>query len=88
MQKKEILLEHADKLRQLKTPAGWEVAGIEVSFKKIKPEYPIHSTYVVYDAFNDKFYTKNDRVIIYPEDVKDIKEALVIMKKANDIIKE
>lgn len=87
LQKQELLMEQINKLRQIKLPPGWEIAKLDVMFKKPNSNVPIESSSVVYDARNGCFYAKTPRGYVYPKEEKEVRECLEVMSKANDIIK-
>ncbi len=82
--KKDLLLEQIDELRNIKLPAGWEVARLDVEF--VKPGLLQEYSQVIYDARNGVFYARTNNSIIYPEEKKVTMEAIEIMEKANKII--
>ena len=84
---KEILIEQVDKLRKMDLPPKWEVAKIEVSFKRRSGEDMYKDAEVVYDSLNETFYVKTAKSIVYPEEVLPMNQAISVMKEANKIIK-
>lgn len=86
MKTKELLLDQVDKLRELKLPPKWEVAKLEVSFKRKSGEDMYKDAEVVYDSLNGVFYVKTTKSIVYPEEVLPMNQAMSVMKEANKII--
>lgn len=86
MKRKELLLDQVDKLRSLKLPPKWEVAKLEVSFKRRSGEDFYKDAEVIYDDLNGTFYVKTAKSIVYPEEVLPMNQAIAVMKSANEII--
>lgn len=86
MKKKELLIDQADDLRRVKLPPEWNVSKIEVTFRR--RGFLENYAEVIYDSTNKTFYVKTNKSIVYPNEVNTMREAIGIMKKANDIIKE
>ena len=82
--RKELLVEHADRLRKLKLPPNWEVSKLDVVFKREGLAHKYAS--VVYDSMNNVFYLKAENVTCYPEKVKTLLEGFSVMSKANAVI--
>lgn len=87
MKKTELLLEQVDKLRNIKLPAGWEVAKLDVVFEKKDVSNMYKSAFVIYDDMNDTFYVKTSKSIVYESEKDSMQEAIQVMEKANNIIK-
>jgi hypothetical protein len=84
LNRKELLLEQVDRLRQIKLPPEWEVAKLEVKFRR--NGVMEDSAYVIYDSLNGNFYVKNDYGYIHPKMKKVVAESIEIMDRANSII--
>lgn len=88
MARKELLLEQVEKLREIKLPEKWEVAKLDVTFKRRSGEDMYKDAEVVYDSLNNTFYVKTAKSIVYESEKKPMLEAIEIMEKANKIIKK
>lgn len=84
IKRKELLLDQVDKLRKIKLPPEWEVAKLDVEFKRkgFLGDFAV----VTYDSMNNCFYTKTNKAIVYKDDEKALLEGLKIMKQANSIL--
>lgn len=85
-EKKELLLEQADELRNMKLPKHWEVSKLEVTFSRRGSDMYKRAN-VIYDDMNHTFYVQTVKSIVYPGESKQMKEAIGVMMKANKIIK-
>lgn len=83
----ELILEQVDKLRQLKLPPKWEVAKLDVTFKRRSGEDMYKDAEVVYDSMNNTFYVKTCKSIVYEGEKEPMLEAIKVMEQANKIIK-
>lgn len=88
MLKKELLLEQVEKLREMRLPPKWEIAKLDVTFKRISGEDMYKDAEVIYDIYNETFYVKTHKSIVYESEKKPMQEAIEIMEKANKIIKK
>lgn len=84
--RKELLIDQADDLRKMRLPINWEVSKLEVTFRRkgFMEDY----AEVIYDSMNKTFYVKTNKSIVYPGDTKTMNEAMEVMRKANNIIKQ
>jgi len=86
-ERKELVLEQVDKLRQIKLPPKWEVAKLDVVFKRRSGVDMYKDAEVVYDSMNNCFYVKTCKSIVYESEKLPMLEAIEVMEKANRIIK-
>jgi len=87
LNKHELLLEQVDRLRKLKLPPKWEVAKLDVVFKRRSGEDMYKDAEVVYDSTNNTFYVATAKSIVYESEKLPMLEAIEIMEIANNIIK-
>lgn len=87
IKKHKLLLEQVSKLRELKLPPKWEVAKLDVVFKRVSGEDMYKDAQVVYDSRNDTFYVQTSKSIVYESEKEPMLEAIEVMEKANRIIK-
>lgn len=85
--KKELLLKQVDELRKIKLPEKWEVAKLDVVFKRNGADI-YQSAEVIYDTLNGYFYVKTTKSIVYESEAKPMLEAVSVMRKANKVIQK
>lgn len=84
--KKETLLEFQDKLREMKLPPHWKVSKLEVTFRR-EGTLGEFAEVIYWDYSGEPtFYVKTNKAIVYPDDVKALREAIEVMDEANKII--
>lgn len=70
-------------LDTVKLPSGeWSIARAEIRFERkgVLGEWAT----VIWDDMNDTFYVKTNKAIVYEDDVPALKEAIDLMKSANE----
>lgn len=87
MKRTELLLEQVDKLRKIKLPDKWEVAQLDVVFKRKSGIDMYKDAEVIYDGMNNTFYVRTAKSIVYESEKKPMLEAIEVMEQANKIIK-